>query len=227
MKHKIQANFEQRLKQRVKIAFTLGAFSLFLASLIFLFASKKGDYIPEPSITEEFYFAPISDHHYANPANWKPSYPGTLIKGHQRIHIQGEAYLPFYDLEVEGSMNLGLDASLLGPEGKIWIKKGGEVQNHGKILLESMVQEGKLCNNFTGSIDLDDFETRHSSQTFNLSGGHMVVNHSFYNRGNFRNYGDFKAKNQFKNASDFHQSQGGKLTIKGKPYLQKAIRSLP
>lgn len=216
MKKRLDQRTHNQLQRRMQFSLGLGGLTFLLAVLI-VFVPR---FLPQDTTDNlhTFYFSPIEDNHFANPANWKPYYPGVFIFKDQKVIIQGEANLPFYDLQVEGQLELGIDSRIFSPEHGLIIKKQGKVNNHGEIMVASIAQNGHFNNNFTGKLDTYRLETGKHSETFNLLGAEMIVKEAFHNQGEFSNYGSIQAKENFHNSAQFHQMGSSSLLVKGQAY---------
>lgn len=224
MKRHLNQNIATRLRGRLGASIVLGSAFLMAALLVLIPQFWSEDKAEGVDI---FYFSPQADNHYANPANWSPTYPGTYIFKDQKVVIQGQVNLPFYDLQVEGKLELGLDAQLFSPEHGLIIKKGGQVDNHGEIVVAKIEQEGHFNNNFTGKVDAYRLHTGRHSQTFNLLGAEITVKEDFLNQGKFNNYGKVLAEERFHNTSQFYQMGSSSLLVKGQAYRGAMAGVLP
>ncbi|MCI4670275.1 MAG: hypothetical protein MRZ79_19215 [Bacteroidia bacterium] len=225
MKQGFRLHTRTQLRQRLKTAFFLAGISLFVAALLITFPFLPHN--QENTKIHTFYFSPKEDNNYANPGNWSPFYPGTIIFPDQKVILQGHADLPFFDLFVEGQLELELDAMVFSPQNGITIKESGELENHGEIVVDHINQYGLLNNNFTGKVNTYNMATGKHSKTFNLLGAEIIVKESLLNEGLFNNYGQVFAEQEFTNSSKFYHMGSSSLLVKGKAYTAVSGQLLP
>lgn len=180
----------------------------------------------EPPTYRTYYYQPLVDNQYENPANWQPSYPGTHILADQKVFIQGLANLPFYDLTIAGTLFIGIDGELFGPKQQVTLLTSGTLNNDGSILLDGLQSQGKISNNFTGKISCNFFHNLAEGETFNLQGSTLEAIQRLENIGKFHNYGLCNARDQFENYAVFNQLGQATLVVKGEPLQMATTQSL-
>lgn len=206
---KLEANLTQKISPIVSL-FIVGTVLLSGVAL-FLFIKSP----PEERVYEEFTFAPQDDNLYENPDNWSPSYPGTHIQEGQLISIQGMAYATYYDIVIDGKAIIGREATLYSFSGNLTMGRTGELVNFGELMVNRLINHGRVINHMAGSVDVLTFEASDSGVTDNLNGADFKIATTFTNSGVFNNYSVCVVKEKFINHSVFNQLRGGKLVYRG------------
>ena len=198
------------------VIFTFSGALLLAALIVGLFNFQ--DDKPDPTALKEFYFSPNEDNFYHNPANWSPSYPGTVIGEDSKIILQGVVQMPDFDLEIAGTMQVIMDATVFSSRGDIIIKSVGTLQNEGEIMVNSIENWGTVTNNVSASINVHHYTAHPESKTHNLKSAAFVASQRVSNEGKFDNYSYCSVGEEFNNKNDavFNQMGNGRLIIKGK-----------
>ena len=162
-----------------------------------------------------FYFSAVQDNFYENPANWAPSYPGTMIDMDQKIVLQDMAYVTGYDLQIKGELEIVMGATLFASAGKLEILPEGQLSNHGELIMDQVENQGQVSNYMGAKIHVKRFVSSEDASVDNLKSASFIVIEKLTNQGNFSNY-SLCTTGEFINSSDFQQRTGGELRVDGK-----------
>ena len=210
----LQTRSRQTIAPQQLLILSLGIVAL-LASLggILYWNQEK---VAIDSFEKEFYFSPVENNFFENPANWLPEYPGTTPDSQSRLIIQGLAYLTDYDLKIKGELVISMDGQIFSSKGGIHIAEGASLVNEGELILHHLINEGKLVNQLASELQLVNFQSSPNSVTQNLRGAHFAVRERLLNQGIFDNYGQCDVQTDFFNEAIFNHLQGGELLVQGK-----------
>ena len=167
----------------------------------------------------DFFFLATEDHHFENPANWYPAYPGTKITPEDKITVMADVNFSGYNLHVAGIMEIMLNATVHSPDGSIIIRKHGLLDNNGKLLVDRVSNYGKLYNRLAAVVHIYTYEAFSGAHTYNgYSATFRTISH-LVNQGRFDNYSDCISGSDLKNTSIFNQIRHSQLQVTGELVL--------
>lgn len=173
--------------------------------------------VGDPSAGEEetFFFSPVADHLFENPANWSPHYPGNVVRKNQQFILEGTAYLTGFDLVVGGTLLIPVGVGLRVMEGNIQIQSTGTLINDGEVLARTIRNEGQIHNNLSAMLDAGQFYAAAGAYTQNARSAQFIIRGSAANYGIFTNYSLCSIGEEWINAATFYQMPKSALIIKG------------
>lgn len=184
------------------------ASGLVLLSITLLVVVKQDNY-------KDFHFEPTEDSFFENPANWQPAYPGTHIQAGDRIILHGPAYATFYDIKLEGAMEIYAEGSFYSFNGNLEILPGAEIQNHGELMVNELTNAGIIDNQSSATVDVMHYTGDEGSVMNNLLGANFTSAGNMVNKGIFNNYGLCAVRDEFKNLATFNELPGSELVVHG------------
>lgn len=169
-------------------------------------------------IATDYHFVASEDHQYVNPANWTPSYPGVEIQAGDRIFIESDAVYEGLNLEIQGSVEIALGATLSSTSGELRLRDAGVCNNYGTLRVKGTRVWGSLVNNTSARIMVKFLAVRESASISNLPGASLAVNGDLANLGRFLNYGHVSVGNSLilMQESAFYQIGRAELLVRGK-----------
>jgi hypothetical protein len=172
--------------------------------------------LPDGKLAEQaYYFSPTEDYFFENPANWRPSYPGTQIPAGARVMIHDRVCFGTYPIRLAGVMELSLEATLYSAQGSLHILPGGKLINHGDLMAARLDNGGQLLNELSGEIFVHEYQNSPESITWNQPGGQITVSRSWVNRGEMQNYGICFARLDFRNEAELVQAPRAEFYVRG------------
>ncbi|RMG58546.1 MAG: hypothetical protein D6722_23430 [Bacteroidetes bacterium] len=174
-----------------------------------------------PTDEGQYYFSPSQDNLFVTPQNWLPSYPGAKVKAGETVTIQGVAYIPHFDLEIEGTLIVLLDATLYVSQQSLRVLKGGRLINHGEIVAQTVDNAGQISNSLTANMDVHTFLARAGAEVENLRGGSFKAHRLILEGGAFQNYGTCEVKDTFDNRGAFQEVSGSEFI------LRESVQTIP
>lgn len=163
----------------------------------------------------DYFFLATEDHLFENPANWFPHYPGTQVQEGDKVTIMADVSFAGYNLDVKGVLEVMLDARIHSPDGSIIIRKGGLLDNNGKILVEEVNNYGRLYNRIASIVHIYSYIAFSGSHTHNAYSAIFRTISSLINKGRFDNYSSCIAGTFFKNMAEFNQIRESQLDVSG------------
>lgn len=208
-----QTSLSQRTSLRNLLGFA-GGIAL-MALLAIVYQQQARDPLADRTYAMEYFFSPVEDHFYENPANWRPSYPGLTIPSNSRVVLQDLASFSAPELVVQGSLETLMDATLYSTSGKVTIQSGGRVRNYGEMMISNLDNQGVFENGVGAELYAHYYQAASGASAWNQAGALFNITRSFLNQGAFRNNGDCFARRDFNNLADFSQGEAGQLFING------------
>jgi len=169
---------------------------------------------------EDYYFLASEDYFYENPANWFPSYPGTEIAAGDQVVIMSDVYFTGYDLKINGKMKVMLGAKMSSAQGNLIIRKGGELDNEGEILVNQVDNSGTFNNRISANFHVNSYYAHSGAQTSNSLNARFITIYKLVNAGRFDNYSQCVAGRHFENRAVFNQIKNSQLEISGEIVLE-------
>ncbi|RMG20405.1 MAG: hypothetical protein D6730_19950 [Bacteroidetes bacterium] len=167
------------------------------------------------SSTEQVYFfSAREDNLYENPANWSPAYPGTHIREEEKIVLRGMVYITDYKLNIAGSMDLGLGSTLYALAGDVQIGATGQLTNRGELMVNRLINEGKINNSASGKIDVMEYTALPGAYTHNGPEAAFITAGNLHNQGVFNNYNLCKVRGKLINEAVFNMLPGSRLLLR-------------
>lgn len=165
----------------------------------------------------DYHFVAQTDHQYVNPANWTPSYPGIEVQAGDRVFIESDAVFEGLDLEINGSLEVALGATLSSTTGEVRLRPSSVCNNYGTIRVKGARVWGSLMNNTSARMMTNFLAIRESASTSNLPGASLMISGDLANLGRFLNYGHVSVGNNLilMQESAFYQIGRAELLVRG------------
>ncbi|MEM7657758.1 MAG: hypothetical protein AAF399_16625 [Bacteroidota bacterium] len=173
-----------------------------------------------PSFGKDYFFMAQEDHFYANPANWFPAYPGTHIDADDKVVLMEDATIDGFSLQVEGTLEIGMEATLQSRQGEIIISPRGTFNNAGEVYIAGIINGGILNNRHGAQIHIHQFVAQLGAITHNAASAAFVTLAELVNQGRFDNYGLCRIGRDFKNLATFNQISSSQLKVAGELHLK-------
>ncbi|GAB4408971.1 MAG: hypothetical protein OHK0039_12390 [Bacteroidia bacterium] len=199
------------------LAFAAIIYALFRAANLFPTTDAEA--------TTEFFFSPALDNHFENPDNWIPAYPGVRIGKDTTVIIQGASYITRYDVNIEGTLRIMMDATLYVSDAKMAVAQAGEILNDGELLADSIENRGSVINRLGAKLDVHDYAAFSGSFTDNRQGSVFIVSRNLVNDGSFVNQGLCRVEQSFENTASFRQSPRAEFILQGAPVTPDQLDS--
>ncbi|MFK7971106.1 MAG: hypothetical protein AB8F95_12100 [Bacteroidia bacterium] len=168
-------------------------------------------------IATDYHFVANEDHQYVNPANWTPSYPGVEIQENDRVFIDTDAVYEGLNLEINGSLEIAIGATLSSASGELRVRESGVCNTYGTLRVKGLRVWGAVLNNTPGRFMLTFLAVRSTGSLSNFPGATVSVKGDLANLGKFLNYGHVSVGNNviLMKTSAFHQIGRAELLVRG------------